>query len=80
MKKIIFVITCLLAGCASGNYYGDAGKVYTGDKGYVHIIDSGGVWHAIPLEEPVKPLPECDHNSASYDMDKCLDNLQLKQH
>jgi hypothetical protein len=79
MKKALLAISCLmLVACASGNYYGDAGKVYTGDKGYVHTKDNSGVWRPVPTGETVKPLPECE--SPIKDMNKCLDSIQQQQH
>jgi hypothetical protein len=79
MKYCLLITTCfLVAACASGNYYGDAGKVYTGDKGYVHTKDDSGVWRPVPTGETVKPLPECE--TPIKDMDKCLDSIQLRQH
>jgi hypothetical protein len=91
MKKALLVISCLmLAACASGNYYGDAGKVYTGDKWWVHTKDAAGVWHPVqvatrhcnqglptPLDCP--PPPNCDPDSPQYDFGQCVQD-NMRQH
>ena len=64
MKTIILIIAIFtLGGCAN--------DLYTGDKGFIHVKDDAGVWHP----EDVKALPVCDHDSAVYDLDKCIKEL-----
>lgn len=78
MKTLLLLSVFTLVGCASGNYFGDAGYIYTGDKGWIHYKDATGIWHPVKLAATVKPLPECA--TPIKDMDKCLDSLGLRQH
>ena len=78
MKTLLLLAAFYLTGCASGNYFGDAGYIYTGDKGWMHYKDDAGMWHPVQLTATAKALPECE--TPVKNMGKCLDSLQLRQH
>lgn len=80
MKYLVCLIALMLCSCASGNYFGDAGKVYTGDKGYVHHKLPDGTWgyYGLASAKSAQALPECE--SPIKDMDRCLDALGWRQH
>ena len=78
VKTIGLILLLMLTGCATGNYFGDAGKVYEGDIGWKHIKDAKGVWHPVRLSE-VKVLPECDDSLPGYNFGKCV-QMNMRQH
>ena len=72
MKRTLLILACLsFTGCMCND-------LYLGDKGWIHYKDDAGVWHPVQVAETAKPIPECE--SPIKNMDKCLDELQLRQH